>query len=708
MKRVVHLSAGITALAIVLTGPLFIAHTAVHAAPLASPPFTQGHLVVSRSVYQGFDTLITVGQALPGGGTATVNGSYPGVWANETPDASFGVTSPIFLDEMTTDGTVVQSVPVDTGQVVTSFSSKSEIALNLSSDGTALTFTGYVAPVNALDVSNSNTPNHVDTTNPVAEIDQRAVGQIDATQHLQVTPVDAYSGNNGRAVVAAKAADGNFYFYMVGNAGNGGDPEPISVVDNTGVQMTPPLGSAETMVVGVQQGTPGSACGFQFGFSVALVGINPCPTSGKQDKSGKDDNFRGVTIFNNTLYVTKGSGSNGINAVYKVDGGSLPTPATASTTTISLLPNFPPTLARASSGVTDPFGIWFANATTLYVADEGNGTLANPNAGLQKWTFDGTGWNRKYVLQAGLNRGTQYSIDGYPTNLNPATDGLRNITGTVSADGTSATIYAVTSTTSASTDQGADPNKIVVITDAIGATTLPGNEQFADVRTAKYGEVLRGVSFAPRTLPSPVATPQPAANGAGWQHTSVSVSLTATADSSGIQDLQVQLERRADLEHADHQRSVRDRQRGEGGNDDSLGAGAERARQPQSRDDADAESRLHASNRHGSGQRNGVVAAERTNGADYRHRCDYRYAVRCRSFVGGISRGGFVRDRAPCGRDRDRARRKLLVHDLSRGEPSRERQGGTRVSDFRHRRGPGRQQRLGPCRRDGASQSVIA
>jgi hypothetical protein len=176
MKRVVHLSAGIAALAIVLTGPTFVAHTAVHAAPLGPPPFTQGNLVVSRSVYQGFDTLITVGQALPGGGTAIVNGSYPGVWANEGPDASFGVTAPIFLDEMTTGGTVVQTVPVDTGQVVTSFSSKSEIALNLSSDGTALTFMGYVAPVNALDVSNSNTPNHVDSTNPVAEIDERAVG----------------------------------------------------------------------------------------------------------------------------------------------------------------------------------------------------------------------------------------------------------------------------------------------------------------------------------------------------------------------------------------------------------------------------------------------------------------------------------------------------------------------------------------------------
>jgi hypothetical protein len=331
---------------------------------------------------------------------------------------------------------------------------------------------------------------------------------------------------------------------MVGNAGNGGDPEPVSVVDNTGVQMTTPLGSAETMVVGAQQGIAGSACGFQFGFSVAFLGLDPCTTvkGTKQDKSGKDDNFRGLTIFNNTLYVTKGSGSNGVNSVYKVDDGSLPTPTSAPSTSISLLPGLPTTLARATpaSTVMDPFGIWFANATTLYVADEGNGSLVNANAGLQKWTFDGAKWNKAYVLQAGLNRGTPYSIDGYPTNLNPATDGLRNITGTLNGDGT-ATIYAVTSTISASTDQGADPNKIVVITDTIGAPTLPANEQFADVRTAKYAEVLRGVSFAPRTLPSPVATAQPAANAAGWEQTPVTVSLTATADPSGIQDLQYTL-----------------------------------------------------------------------------------------------------------------------------------------------------------------------
>ena len=63
-------------------------------------------------------------------------------------------------------------------------------------------------------------------------------------------------------------------------------------------------------------------------------------------------------------------------------------------------------------------------------------------------------------------------------------------------DGT-ATIYATTSTISGSGDQGADPNKLVVITDKLSATTPPACESFHTVRSAGFGEVLRGVSWTP-------------------------------------------------------------------------------------------------------------------------------------------------------------------------------------------------------------------
>jgi hypothetical protein len=182
-----------------------------------------------------------------------------------------------------------------------------------------------------------------------------------------------------------------------------------------------------------------------------------------------------------------------------------------------ILKGFPTAL---KSKTAFPFGIWFADANTLYIADEGNGdntysaaagkytkAAAQTTAGLQKWIFDpGTSqWKLAYTLQSGLALGTPYTVADYPTGNNPATglpwapatDGLRNITGVVNADG-SATIYAITSTVSGNGDQGADPNQLVAVTDSLGATTLPAAETFTLVRAAGFGEVLRGVAWAPR------------------------------------------------------------------------------------------------------------------------------------------------------------------------------------------------------------------
>jgi hypothetical protein len=55
----------------------------------------------------------------------------------------------------------------------------------------------------------------------------------------------------------------------------------------------------------------------------------------------------------------------------------------------------------------------------------------------------------------------------------------------VNADGT-ATIYAVTSTVSGNGDQGADPNKAVVINDQLSATQVAANEGFTVFTSAGY------------------------------------------------------------------------------------------------------------------------------------------------------------------------------------------------------------------------------
>ena len=134
--------------------------------------------------------------------------------------------------------------------------------------------------------------------------------------------------------------------------------------------------------------------------------------------------------------------------------------------------------------------------------------------GLQKWIFNaGTQtWQLAYTLTTGLNLGIPYAPSGYPTGLNngtglpwsPATDGLRTIIGTLAGNriqGYSAVIWAISSTVSGGGDEGADPNKLFVITDRLSNTspTVAADETFTDLRDAVGGEVLRGVSFTPGT-----------------------------------------------------------------------------------------------------------------------------------------------------------------------------------------------------------------
>jgi hypothetical protein len=510
--------------------------------------FFPDNLVVSRSVYGNNAKNVVVGTVLPpscpaasgacGASSGAPNdGSYPTVWNNVIYDPSFGITSRIFLDQMTPFGSVINSLsvpdrPVRHGSsadhLVTSFSSKSELALNLSNDGRILTFMGYVAPVNTIDVSNSNTPAALDPTNPVGIENLRAVAQVDADGRFQFTETNAYSGNNGRAAIQDDSR-GVDLIYTVGNAGNGANPQPNGIILGAGAQILNPANAAQAAQV---PGLPTPVASF----SVTELGV-------KADKIGKDDNYRGLTIFNNVLYFTKGSGSNGVNTVYFVDttggacpkGVGLPAPGARLPTSplafnaaslqstglpdnVCILAGFPETPNKSATVTAFPFGLWFANAHTLYLADEGDGftggadlythAAAQTTAGLQKWVLNQTTgrWTLAYTITNGLGLGSAYKIRGYPTGSNsgtglpwaPATDGLRNITGRVGRDGV-ATVWGITSTISGNGDVGADPNRLVAVRDAVDDLDAgaAGHAKFITLRTAEFAEVLRGVSLTP-------------------------------------------------------------------------------------------------------------------------------------------------------------------------------------------------------------------
>jgi hypothetical protein len=534
-----------------------------------------GQLLVSLSAWQENADITSGTTQLPPGcstaanapnpcATAVAGGAYPYTFNNDQVDGSFGITEPIVLEALnpwshkTTAFLIVPNSTRTSGdQMVTSYSSKSELALNQSTNGKDVTFMGYVAPVAAIDVSNSNTPGAVDPTNSGTTTPYyRAVAVLNRSGRFQFTETNAYSGNNGRAAILNNADDS---IYSAGNAGNGANPEPQGVVEGAGSQILAPAWLPESAQ---NPGAPTPLGNFN---------ILQLPANTKADKSAKDDNFRGLTVSNGVVYYTKGSGGNGIDTVYFVDttgtscpgtgvglpstGAKLPSASTFVSPTFStsdsslglttknpgltptnmcVLNGFPTDLAKnATDSSLYPFGIWFANPETIYVADEGAGdatydpatntysaAAASTTAGLQKWVFNGTQWNLAYTIQTGLNLGSPYQVakgprgQVYPTGENsyvnssgqtvdlgiwaPANDGLRNLTGRVNPNGT-VTLWATTSTVSGSGDQGADPNSLVTITDDLDATTQPASEHFRTAIGPRWGQVVRGVSFTPGT-----------------------------------------------------------------------------------------------------------------------------------------------------------------------------------------------------------------
>jgi hypothetical protein len=163
---------------------------------------------------------------------------------------------------------------------------------------------------------------------------------------------------------------------------------------------------------------------------------------GSADKSGKDNNYRDLAVYDGVVYFTKGSGSNGVDTVYFAD----PTGSATVANGVGL-PSDSETLPSASSWTPPTYS---TREATLGL------TAKNP----------------------GLTPTNSYILKGFPTAL--------------AKDATDASDYPF---------GRADPNKLVEITDSLGASTASQvtHEQFHTVMQATYGQVVRGVAFTPGT-----------------------------------------------------------------------------------------------------------------------------------------------------------------------------------------------------------------
>jgi hypothetical protein len=183
------------------------------------------------------------------------------------------------------------------------------------------------------------------------------------------------------------------------------------------------------------------------------------------------------TVAGDQLYTSRQSTvSGGISGVATVGN---PPPATSGTQTVTELPGMPVATSTESA-----YDFFFADANTLYVADDNNSPSLP--GGLQKWTFDGTNWNRVYNLQvspAGTGKG------------------IKSLAGMVDASG-NVTLFGATTDTTA--------NYLYGFADTLANTNLANvaANKLVDASTFTGGTGerwnLRGVALA-------IAVPEPAA-----------------------------------------------------------------------------------------------------------------------------------------------------------------------------------------------------
>ncbi len=190
---------------------------------------------------------------------------------------------------------------------------------------------------------------------------------------------------------------------------------------------------------------------------------------------------RYVTGYNGNLYYSLDK-KNSPTGIFMYTG--MPTALSSAATQLTLGVNTAPGYVGTDNS---PEGFWFANSTTLYVADTGVpkvGGAAVGAGGIQKWTLNGGTWSLQYVLTpSGFVSATAAA------NATSGQTGFEAITGQL-INGT-VDLYAVSFT--AGDD---NPNGLYAISDPLAATTA-GSDTFSELAAApgSGAENFKGVAL---------------------------------------------------------------------------------------------------------------------------------------------------------------------------------------------------------------------
>ncbi len=389
---------------------------------------------------------------------------------NVSSNVTDGQPTPISLEEFTPNGTLIKTFTLPTSDssgnfgIVGEYGSSSEANLQLSGDGHSLLISGYQATASFGNVggpvqggySNANGTALAQSTSASVP---RVVAVISATGVVNTTTQvnSIYSTNNPRSVWSANGTT----LYLSGQGGGSNDQGIF------------------TVTAGTNQVAGGSA---------------PTPISTNTGLS-----TRIVSAYNGNLYYSTDV-KNVATGIYEYTG--IPTSATAATQIL------PANNGLSGSSLVDysPDAFFFANATTLYVADTGapkNKALGD--GGIQKWSFNGTAWGLDYTL---IPTNFVHNYNDKTSGLTDGEIGFESLTGQV-VNG-SVSLYGVSYTIG-----DADQDGLYAITDPLAATTSPGNS-FTELATAAGlgddstatgigGPVFKSVAFAPQitSVPEP-------------------------------------------------------------------------------------------------------------------------------------------------------------------------------------------------------------
>jgi hypothetical protein len=418
--------------------------------------------------------------------------------------------TPITLKELTTSGSVVGQIalPQTTTSVngVTNYAisgeygSSSEGTLELSGNGQYLTIAGY--GVNASSF-NANQASFGGTTKSCITAGASAVScyPLAQTPSSTVQRVVALVGANGSVDTTTSLGTSAF---------SGNNPRSVATVDGSSLYIS-------------GQGTSSNMNDPGQGVFTATRGAH---TSTSIDNSY---DTRTVEIYGGKLYVssdsTEGSGVHENISTYS----ALPTSPSSATVlsniaskfavsdltklnTIdgSLATNTAYTTTSKTKGIIylSPENFFFANDTTLYIADSGlpkgdnNGSGKSAqglsDGGLQKWSLVNGTWVLDYTLSNGLGIVPDTTACG-SNQIGCGTTGLIGLTGQVI--GNQVELFATNATLG-----DLDQTYLYGVTDSLFDLTNPGNEAFTTLATAAPGTNIRGVAFAPSAI---AAVPEP-------------------------------------------------------------------------------------------------------------------------------------------------------------------------------------------------------